>query len=85
MAEFATRWLAVERYQSIDDTIVQLFISPASVLMTRVDRIHEESRPGSCFDRRRRCLVVGICYVGQYDVSVSSWPPRFRSAAKRRD
>jgi hypothetical protein len=31
-------------YQSIDDTIVQLFISQASVLMTRVDRIQSESR-----------------------------------------
>jgi hypothetical protein len=27
------------RYQSIDDTIVQLFISQASVLMARIDRI----------------------------------------------
>ncbi len=40
MAEFATRWLAVERYQSIDDTIVQLFTTQASVLMTRVDRFN---------------------------------------------
>jgi len=24
MTEFATRWVAVEQYQSIDDTIVQL-------------------------------------------------------------
>jgi hypothetical protein len=29
---------AQRRYQSIDDTIVQLFISPASVLITPVDR-----------------------------------------------
>ena len=31
------------RYQSIDDTIVQLFISQSSVLMSRVDRIQSES------------------------------------------
>jgi hypothetical protein len=37
--ELATRRLALERYQSIDDTIVQLFISQASVLMARIDRI----------------------------------------------
>jgi len=30
-------------YQGIDDTIVQLFISQASVLMTRVGRIQSES------------------------------------------
>jgi hypothetical protein len=30
MAGFATRWLAVERYQSIDDTIVQLLASQTS-------------------------------------------------------
>jgi hypothetical protein len=30
MAEFATPWLAVERYQSIDDTIVQLLASQTS-------------------------------------------------------
>jgi hypothetical protein len=35
------------RYRSIDDTIVQLFISQASVLMTRVGRIaSESSQPG---------------------------------------
>ncbi len=31
---------ARKQYQSIDDTIVQLFISRASVLMTRIDWIH---------------------------------------------
>jgi hypothetical protein len=31
------------RYQSIDDTIVQLFLCQASVVMTRVDRIQSES------------------------------------------
>jgi hypothetical protein len=30
------------QHQSIGDTIVQLFISEASVLMTRVDRIQSE-------------------------------------------
>ena len=43
LSQSATRWLAVEQYQSIDDTIVQLFISQSSVLMTRVDRIQSES------------------------------------------
>ena len=43
LSQSATRWLAVEQYQSIDDTIVQLFISQGSVLMTRVDRIQSES------------------------------------------
>jgi hypothetical protein len=46
MAEFAARWLAVEQYQSIGDTIVQLFISQASVLITHVDRTQNPSRPG---------------------------------------
>jgi hypothetical protein len=32
-----------ERYQSIDDTIVQLFIFQGSVLMSRVNRI--QSKP----------------------------------------
>ena len=35
--------VARSRYQSIDDTIVQLFISQASVLMTRIDRIQSKS------------------------------------------
>jgi hypothetical protein len=30
MADFPIRWLAVERYESIDDTIVQLFASRTS-------------------------------------------------------
>jgi hypothetical protein len=48
MAEFAARWLAVEQYQSIGDTIVQLFISQASVLMIRVDPIQSaSSQPGT--------------------------------------
>ena len=34
LTHFATRRLAVEQYQSIDDTIVQLFSSSASVLIT---------------------------------------------------
>ena len=36
LTQFATRRLAVEQYQSIDDTIVQLFSSSASVLITGV-------------------------------------------------
>lgn len=36
-------WLSVTQYQSIDDTIVQLFIPQASVVMTRVDRIQTGS------------------------------------------
>ena len=35
--------IGLDQYQSIDDTIVQLFIAQASVLMTRVDRIQLES------------------------------------------
>jgi hypothetical protein len=41
-----THWQE-SRYQSIDDTIVQLFISQASVLMTRGGGIQSESsQPG---------------------------------------
>ena len=39
LSQFPTCGLVVEQYQSIDDTIVQLFISQASVLITRVDGI----------------------------------------------
>jgi hypothetical protein len=41
-----SRRVAQSRYQGIDDTIVQLFISQASVLITRVDRTQNPSRPG---------------------------------------
>ena len=58
MAEFATRWLAVERYQSIDDTNVQLLISQASVLMTRVDRIQSESSQPRIRRRNMKILMV---------------------------
>ena len=46
---FDHRWGPEEwsRYQSIDDTIVQLFISQDSVLITRVDRIQSKSPQSS--------------------------------------
>ena len=38
---------SIDRYQGIADTIVQLFTSQASVLMTRVDRIQHFALNGS--------------------------------------
>jgi hypothetical protein len=35
--------VGLDQYQSIDDSIVRLFIAQDSVLMTRVDRIQLES------------------------------------------
>jgi hypothetical protein len=34
LCQFASRWLAVERYQSIDDTMVQLFVPQTCGVMT---------------------------------------------------
>ena len=46
-SEEPDRTKCVDYCQSIDDTIVQLFVSQTSVLMTRVDRLQSEtSKPG---------------------------------------
>jgi hypothetical protein len=55
-----------ERYQSIDDTIVQLFISRASVLMSRVDRTQNPSRPGMG-EETAFCAASGlITFLGRF-------------------
>ena len=55
-AESTSHRPAVERYQSIDDTIVQLFISQASVLMSRVDRFNRKSSESRIRRRNMKTL-----------------------------
>jgi hypothetical protein len=50
------------RYQSIDDTIVQLFVTRASVLMA-ADRI-----------RRHRPLLPKMFVMAAMAIDASSWP-----------
>jgi len=58
--------VAQSRYQSIDDTIVQLFISQVSVLIARVERIQSEcSQP----DWQPLSVVDGRLITGQNPAS----------------
>src|SRR5271167_4717246 len=66
LCQFATRWLAVGRYQSIDDTMVQLFVPQTSGVMifrqpdsigmrtTRIKEKEHENTNGANFARRPR-------------------------------
>jgi hypothetical protein len=48
------------RYKGIDDTIVQLFISQASGLITRVERIQSECSTKNIRRRKMKILMVLI-------------------------